>query len=392
MAASGPSEIILLSAGLIVAALVSGILLQTWDDMDDVLDERGKQGAEDVRTRVSLVSDPINIQWDDSDNVKIHLQNSGDTFLDVNSVGAVLGGTTMTVTVTDGVTTEWLPGDVVQFTLTNSGLDSSLSSGDNDLLMTVSVSSTATGYTGLDTLREEEELSSPNVDNFDFGVIQDSLGQSMGTAIPNRALMLVCGGIGSGKSIMGQRMSFGMTANDVKVSLFTTELTTRGWLEQVSSIGYYMDKRIDEGSFHLVSSFGVIAEPSDDQVTILDLLESPASKEAEVVIIDRASELMHEETSGKELLRILRKFTSEGRTLILTLDPDEMDNSTLRDMKNSAEVVLDMMTAVVGGQLVRTVSVTRFLRAAGPVTERIGWKVMPEMGFIVDITAVHEAD
>ena len=158
MAASGPSEIILLSAGLIVAALVSGILLQTWDDMDDVLDERGKQGAEDVRTRASLITDPINIPWENSDNVKIHLQNSGDTFLDVNSVGAVLGGTTMAVTVTDGVTTEWLPGDVVQFTLTNSGLDSSLSVGNNDLLMTVSVTSTATGYTGLDTLREEVRI------------------------------------------------------------------------------------------------------------------------------------------------------------------------------------------------------------------------------------------
>ena len=158
MAASGPSEIILLSAGLIVAALVSGILLQTWDDMDDVLDERGKQGAEDVRTRASLITDPINIPWENSDNVKIHLQNSGDTFLDANSVGAVLGGTTMTVTVTDGVTTEWLPGDVVQFTLTNSGLDSSLSVGNNDLLMTVSVTSTATGYTGLDTLREEVRI------------------------------------------------------------------------------------------------------------------------------------------------------------------------------------------------------------------------------------------
>ena len=158
MAASGPSEIILLSAGLIVAALVSGILLQTWDDMDDVLDERGKQGAEDVRTRASLITDPINIPWENSDNVKIHLQNSGDTFLDVNSVGAVLEGTTMTVTVTDGVTTEWLPGDVVQFTLTNSGLDSSLSVGNNDLLMTVSVTSTATGYTGLDTLREEVRI------------------------------------------------------------------------------------------------------------------------------------------------------------------------------------------------------------------------------------------
>ena len=67
----------------------------------------------------------------------------------------------MTVTVTDGVTTEWLPGDVVQFTLTNSDLDSSLSEGDNDLLRTVSVSSTATGYTGLDTLREEVRIVKP---------------------------------------------------------------------------------------------------------------------------------------------------------------------------------------------------------------------------------------
>ncbi len=200
--------------------------------------------------------------------------------------------------------------------------------------------------------------------------------------------MLVCGGIGSGKSIIGQRMSFGMTANDVQVSLYTTELTTRGWLEQVSSIGYYMDKRIDEGKFHLISSFGVLAEQAEEKVTIMDLIDNPASKDAEVVIIDRASELMPEEASGKEILSALRKFTSEGRTLILTIDPDEMDQTVLRDMKNSAEVVLDMMTAVVGGQLVRTVGVTRFLRAAGPVTERIGWKVMPEMGFIVDITAV----
>ena len=161
MAGSGPSELILLSAGLIVAALVSGILLDTWDDMDDVLDERGKQGAEDVRTRVSLVSDPINIAWEGDDNSKIHLQNSGDTFLDVNSVGVMLGGATMTVTVTDGVTTQWLPGETVQFTLTNSGLDVDLSEGDNDLLMTVSVSSTASGYTGVDSLREEVRIVKP---------------------------------------------------------------------------------------------------------------------------------------------------------------------------------------------------------------------------------------
>ena len=227
-----------------------------------------------------------------------------------------------------------------------------------------------------------------NVDNFDFGVIQDSLGQSLGTAIPNRALVIVSGGIGSGKSIIGQRMSFGMTANDIKVSLVTTELTTRGWLEQVASIGYFMEKRIDDGDFHLMSSFGVIAEQVEEPVDLLELLESPALKEAEVVIIDRASQMIPAEIEGPVLLSMLRQYTAQGRTLFLMIDPEEMDSKLLRELKNSAEVVLDMMTSVVGGQLVRTLCVTRFLRAAGPVTERIGWKVMPEMGFIVDITAV----
>ena len=227
-----------------------------------------------------------------------------------------------------------------------------------------------------------------NVDNFEFGVIQDSLAQSLGTAIPNRSIVLVSGGIGSGKSIIGQRMSFGMTANDVKVSLVTTELTTRGWLEQVASIGYFMEKRIDDGDFHLMSSFGVIAEQTEDPVDLLELLESPALKEAEVVIIDRASQMIPAEMEGPVLLSKLRQYTAQGRTLFLMLDPEEIDSKLMRELQNSAEVVLDMITSVVGGQLVRTLCVTRFLRAAGPVTERIGWKVMPEMGFIVDITAV----
>ena len=227
-----------------------------------------------------------------------------------------------------------------------------------------------------------------NVDNFEFGVIQDSLAQSLGTAIPNRSIVLVSGDVGSGKSIIGQRMSFGMTANDVKVSLVTTELTTRGWLEQVASIGYYMEKRIDDGDFHLMSSFGVIAEQAENPVDLLELLESRALKEAEVVIIDRASQMIPAEMEGPVLLSKLRQYTAQGRTLFLMLDPDEIDSKLMRELQNSAEVVLDMVTSVVGGQLVRTLCVTRFLRAAGPVTERIGWKVMPEMGFIVDITAV----
>ena len=81
--------------------------------------------------------------------------------MDINTVGSTLGGKTMTVTVTDDTITEWLPGQTVQFTLTNAGLNDDLTAGDNALKLTVSVTSTATGYTGTDMLREDVRIVKP---------------------------------------------------------------------------------------------------------------------------------------------------------------------------------------------------------------------------------------
>ncbi|MCP2507204.1 MAG: hypothetical protein NLN64_02775 [Candidatus Thalassarchaeaceae archaeon] len=225
-------------------------------------------------------------------------------------------------------------------------------------------------------------------DGFDFGIIQDSLANSMGASIPNRSIGIISGGIGAGKSLICQRLAFGFVQNGAKVAYVTTELTTRGWLEQVASIGYDMDKRIDEGNFLLISSFGVIAEEIQEKVSLTDILNSPGLLEAEIIIIDRASQILAHETNAHLLLSQLRKFNSSGRTVLLTMDKEEIDLRLLREIKNSAEVVLDLETATIGGDTVRTIAVTRFLRAAGPTQGRIGWKVMPQMGFIVDITAV----
>jgi archaellum biogenesis ATPase FlaH len=65
-----------------------------------------------------------------------------------------------------------------------------------------------------------------------------------------------------------------------------------------------------------------------------------------------------------------------------------MDSKLLHTLRASSEVVLDMRTAMIGGDIKRNIVVTRYLRAAGPVQSSIGWRVEPSMGFIVDITAV----
>ena len=155
--ANGPSEIILLCAGLIVAGLVSGVLLQTWDDMDHALEDRGKEGAEEARTRASLVNDPSNMPWDETEKtVTVYIQNSGETLLSLENIGIFIDTFPLTVSVADSSTT-WAPGSIVQFTADDTS-DTLSYTGSNDVIMTITVVSSAQAYAGAHTVSEEIRL------------------------------------------------------------------------------------------------------------------------------------------------------------------------------------------------------------------------------------------
>ena len=230
----------------------------------------------------------------------------------------------------------------------------------------------------------------PVEDGFPFELETDSLADSLGARLPNRSLYVIQGRVGGGKSLIAQRLTYGLVENNVKVLVITTELTTRGWIEQMESIGYGVTESIREGRIMVISRYGTIAQAKND-VSITEVLDSPAVEMADVIIIDAASALFPINLDANErfnFMQKLRKIAAKGRSFMLCIDPDEMDGRLLHSMRASAEIVLDMQTAMIGGDLKRNIVVTRFLRAAGPVQSSVGWRVEPSMGFIVDITAV----
>ncbi|MBT60021.1 MAG: hypothetical protein CMA63_00530 [Euryarchaeota archaeon] len=230
----------------------------------------------------------------------------------------------------------------------------------------------------------------PIEDGFPFDLETDSLADTMGLRLPNRSLYVLQGQVGGGKSLISQRLVFGMVENGVKVLVISTELTTRGWIEQMQSIGYGITDAIREGKLMVFSRFGTIAE-ANPNVGLYELLESDAIELADVVVIDSASSLMPanlDDTSRFQLMQRLRQISSQGRSLMLCVDPEEMDEKLMHNLRSSAEIVLDLKTSMIGGEIKRNIVVTRFLRAAGPIQTSVGWRVEPSMGFIVDITAV----
>jgi len=243
---------------------------------------------------------------------------------------------------------------------------------------------------GIDTDDPMFAAHKPVEDGYPFVLETDSLADSMGSRLPNRSIYVVQGDVGSGKSLISQRLSYGLAENDVKVLVITTELTTRGWIEQMESIGYGVTEFIRTGQLMVFSRFGTIAEALPD-VGIQQVLESEAVSKADMIIIDSASSLMPDDLDDNgrfKMMQDLRRITSEGRSVMLCVDENEMDSKLLHTLRASSEIVLDMKTAMIGGEIKRNIVVTRYLRAAGPVQSSIGWRVEPSMGFIVDITAV----
>ena len=84
----------------------------------------------------------------------------------------------------------------------------------------------------------------PVEDGFPYELEQDSLANAMGLRMPNRSIWTLQGDVGSGKSLVSQRIIFGLLENGSKLLVITTELTTRGWIEQMNSVGYGITKYI----------------------------------------------------------------------------------------------------------------------------------------------------
>ena len=167
-----------------------------------------------------------------------------------------------------------------------------------------------------------EDPPKPVEDGYEFTLEQDSLANAMGARLPNRSLWMIQGEVGSGKSLISQRLIYGLLENGSKILVVTTELTTRGWIEQMESIGYGVTDALTNGNLMIFSRFGTVAEPIPN-VGLDEVLNSEAIEEADIVVIDSASSLMPDGMDDQarfDMIQRLRKIASTGRSLMLMVD------------------------------------------------------------------------
>ncbi len=220
---------------------------------------------------------------------------------------------------------------------------------------------------------------------------RDELNQKLGGGIPVGSLVLIEGKNGDGKSVLSQRITFGLLKNNVTVTYISTELTIKGFIEQMHSLNYPCLNYLLDRKLLYFPVYPLLGR-SKKRKTFLDtLLRSHQLYQTDVVIFDAFSSLVKYDLHPEKVYKVIeffKKLCAKEKTIIITVDPTEIDEEYLNAIKGASDVYLELKTALMGGQLRHSIIVRRYSMAASDVADVVGFRVVPRIGFLTEISEV----
>lgn len=237
----------------------------------------------------------------------------------------------------------------------------------------------------------------------------DRLNDELGGGIPRGGIVLIEGDYGAGKSAMSQRFSYGLCETGYSTTLLSTELTVRGFIDQMHSLSYNVEEHLlNEQLLFLhadIDTGSALTRSEDDDGERVELLSKLMNAEemwnADVVIIDTFDAILRndpmfealvreneERQAALEIISFFRDIVSQGQVVVLTVDPSTVDEEAIGPFRAIADVYLELQMIEVGNDVRRNISVKRFAGMGEQVGDTIGFSVRADAGIVIESRSV----
>ena len=233
----------------------------------------------------------------------------------------------------------------------------------------------------------------------DFTIDRDELAERFGGGIPQGSLVVIEGKYGAGKSILTQRLMYGLLANKHSVCVVSTELTTAGFFDQMESLDYDVETAILGEQLVFVPVHPLVGHRAPRSDMLRRIVKARRMYTKDVVIFDTFSKFLgdHERISGagpatmeqiEAALYLFKRLGSAGKTIILTFEHGQVRDEVAAIFKEAADLFLSLDFELLGNTAARRIVVNRLSRAKGRFGDIIGYRVEPGVGLIIEIKSV----
>jgi len=237
---------------------------------------------------------------------------------------------------------------------------------------------------------------------------RDRLNSELGGGIPRGSIVIMEGQYGAGKSALSQRFTHGICEQGHPVTVLSTELTVKGFIDQMHSLDYGVeDHLLDERLLFLhgdIDSSGTLRSGDDDveRMNLLErLMDAETMWQSDVIILDTFDAILRNDPKFEHLVRqgderqavleiisFFRDVIAKGKIVILTVDPTAVDDDALGPFRSIADVYLELQMVEVGNDVRRNIAVKRFTGMGEQVGDTIGYSVRSGVGLVIESRSV----
>ncbi len=220
---------------------------------------------------------------------------------------------------------------------------------------------------------------------------RDELNRNIGGGIPVNSLILIEGKDGAGKSILAQRLTYGLLEHDRTCTYISSELNTAGFIEQMASLDYDIKYYMLDNRLLFIPMFPFLGN-TKLQPNFLDRLFKAQKVFAnEIILFDTLSFLLIKDNISHEksfeVIKMLKKLNSLNKTIIFCVDPEHLNEKFLTLLRSVCDVYFNVEIRMFAGNVIRVINIKRFKRPGEEITTTIPFKVEPGKGLAIEIAS-----
>jgi flagellar protein FlaH len=225
-------------------------------------------------------------------------------------------------------------------------------------------------------------------DIFNISLKQDELGLKMGGGIPRGSTVLIEGAEGSGRSVLSQRLLYGILTNGHSATYVSTEMTLRDFIDQMYSLDYRIDQYLIKGMLQFFPVYPLLGHSRNRFDFLSRLMSSPQLYTKDFLIIDSFSALTKDSLDERKCIAymaFLKKQTNLEKTILMTADET---CRAVEPLRQASDVYLSIKMKPSSQGMVRQVNVLRYQRAKRKVDDQMKIRIEPGIGLVIEISEV----
>ncbi len=224
-----------------------------------------------------------------------------------------------------------------------------------------------------------------------FRIPRDELDKKLGGGFPSGSLILIDGEHGSGKSVLLQRIAYGLLENGHGVTFISTQLTTRDFISQMYSLNFPVLPYLASNKLLFISVYPLISENKTGDFFFTKLMETKELYNNDVLIIDTLSSVIKynkDDQKLTDLIGFFKRIAGTGKTIALSVNTNDLSEDALGILRSSAHIYLSTKQKTIGDRIKQSIVVNKYLSVQEPYTTITNFRIVPKIGFIIEISSV----